>query len=506
MNENRLSKTINLAAFCFIILIVLWFIITIINRVPEHRMLQAVIFTALGLPTCMYLIWLFLKNFRKFILASLLLLPVIPYFERFLEPFFGNPFLRIGPQLFIICLLTIGALPRLKQIMQINWISGIMWAWLIANIIALIFSKDILLSLPPFLIGVVGPVLLTMIIANLFLVDKKGFKEILTVYWASAMIYLLFSIVVLLINLPEISLMQIIESRMGTEFARGPYGSNALPAYTILVMPLLIWSVFNKSSIMVCPVWLAWFFISMTLIINILIISRGGLLISIIYIILILYFFLKRQKIILSFQFQSLLVSLLFICIIIFSISTLAENMNYQNMIMGRFGFDKEMSVAGIKELYSHNLRIQIWDASFRIFQENFLTGVGLGNIRTEMLAYEGFDFDSHNLLLDIFAEQGVFSGIIFLVIVFTLTWRVFRMAVKEINLTIKNINLGLYLGILIFCIHGIFLTGSKLITTDETVSGFGAYFLFISMALQDYLWQRRNDDIITNSSLNNII
>jgi len=97
--------------------------------------------------------------------------------------------------------------------------------------------------------------------------------------------------------------------------------------------------------------------------------------------------------------------------------------------------------------------RYKNWVQAAEIIQDNPLGGVGLGNYAraVDPTAADRSSIYAHNLFLDIAAETGILSAIIFLLLILISIWR-----------NIKNnsmLNLGIAAGLAAFFVHSIFDT-----------------------------------------------
>ena len=98
--------------------------------------------------------------------------------------------------------------------------------------------------------------------------------------------------------------------------------------------------------------------------------------------------------------------------------------------------------------------RINYWKLSINIWQDNKLTGVGLENLRNyttryrdlEMVRQEGIftaPDRSHNVVLDHFVNGGIFTGVLWLLFILTISYLAFRHLInRNINGVLDNYTL----------------------------------------------------------------
>jgi O-antigen ligase len=132
-----------------------------------------------------------------------------------------------------------------------------------------------------------------------------------------------------------------------------------------------------------------------------------------------------------------------------------------------------------------NEVRMVIWDSAWNIFLSHWLTGVGLGNVRAFMMHFSGLDFESHHLILDMLAEQGITMLLVFLFAIAGPAIWIYR--TRHHGTKNRDIAIALFIGICGFMLYGC-ITGERLISTTQYFSGHITYFLFISIALQYHL------------------
>lgn len=476
--KNIISVVLYLGTF----LLGLITLIYIPSYVPSHHSGRAILFGILAIFGGGLLFYKFISNYIQYILLSIVILPVIPFFEGFLTPIGGNLF-RILPQIYIISLAILGII--LHRIPAKNtFINKFILMWLLFNALALPASINIPNSIPPFIAGVIGPCIFLFIVHNRIINNSNDFRKMLIAFILSTFLYLYFSILLIFTTSPSLSLKALYLGRFGSEIPLGPYSSNSLPGYTAFVLPLLFWLIVKNYDLGRKVNWAVRILFFSIIFMIITLLSKGGILLLILYLMsFMLYFLITKGKLRAFFSMRNLL----FISILIGLIIYFFTIPQYKKIVIGRF-FDQEY-ISGFKQLTNvamQNQRIIIWTNSLRIFKDNWLTGVGLGNIRHEMKRFSRLDYDSHNLPLDILAEQGIFCFAAFVIAITVLTINMIKSHGIR-GKTKREMNIALYLGVLAFIFYGS-TTGSRLISFGETISGLGSYFLFISMALQYYL------------------
>ncbi|MDP3057774.1 MAG: O-antigen ligase family protein [bacterium] len=108
------------------------------------------------------------------------------------------------------------------------------------------------------------------------------------------------------------------------------------------------------------------------------------------------------------------------------------ETSTQQGMILNRV-----MSIIDASET-SNNLRLEIWKKSFASVVKNPLLGVGIGNfpvVLSQNISALKAGASAHNLYLNILAETGIFSLILFLaicVLILKYSWEIFQKAADE--------------------------------------------------------------------------
>ncbi|MCK5861538.1 MAG: O-antigen ligase family protein [Candidatus Hydrogenedentes bacterium] len=116
------------------------------------------------------------------------------------------------------------------------------------------------------------------------------------------------------------------------------------------------------------------------------------------------------------------------------------------------------LSAGDLADPASLRLRFGYWRVALRMALDNPLTGVGLGNFAIAYPAYQyigaGDVREAHNGFLQVFSETGLMGGLLFAAFwIYFGLWGAWRI-VTEKNKKEKLLLLGLYAGVVAFCIH----------------------------------------------------
>jgi len=160
-------------------------------------------------------------------------------------------------------------------------------------------------------------------------------------------------------------------------------------------------------------------------------------------------------------------------------------NENFVTMLTDRFTGKDHFSLTDTQYRGFQDLRFILWHNAWNIFLDHWLTGVGLGNIRSVMQQTIGIDFDSHQLFLDILSEQGIIVFLVFISLVISPIYWIYK--TKNVKTPNRDLGIALYVGMLGFVLYGC-ITGARIISTINYYSGHCTYFLFISILLQHHL------------------
>ena len=208
-----------------------------------------------------------------------------------------------------------------------------------------------------------------------------------------------------------------------------------LAFYLGLILPIvLVSAIFNKSKKFKFILFLIFCFLSLVLALTF---SRGaylGVLISLAVVLLLGWRYLAAP----DKKFLARFLLLVGVFLIIFG-----------SPIMGRFISSFDLSEG------SNLGRLAIWQSALKIWQEQPILGVGLGNYPLAIDFSENYrnPMTSHNLYLDILVELGIFGLLAWLVIFFG--------AFKNLAGRIKDnfLAIGLIGSLVYFCVHSFFET-----------------------------------------------
>ncbi|MFZ2970613.1 MAG: O-antigen ligase family protein, partial [Minisyncoccia bacterium] len=109
----------------------------------------------------------------------------------------------------------------------------------------------------------------------------------------------------------------------------------------------------------------------------------------------------------------------------------------------------------------SNSERMKNWSQGWEVFNDNVLTGVGIGNY--SIYLYPTADYRTpiyaHNLYLDIGAEMGIFALIVWLALIAITIYQLFKLSRSANDNFTQSISLGLIGSLIWFSIHGFFDT-----------------------------------------------
>ncbi len=116
------------------------------------------------------------------------------------------------------------------------------------------------------------------------------------------------------------------------------------------------------------------------------------------------------------------------------------------------------LSITDLADPASFRLRLGYWQVTLRMALDNLLTGVGMGNFAIAYPRYQhigaGDVREAHNGFLQFFAETGLAGGLLFTAFwVFLGLWGAWRIVTEE-NKDEKLFLLGVYMGLIAFCLH----------------------------------------------------
>lgn len=118
----------------------------------------------------------------------------------------------------------------------------------------------------------------------------------------------------------------------------------------------------------------------------------------------------------------------------------------------------ENVSFADLTNPESFALRLSYWRVALRIFADNWLTGVGLGNFKWAFAIYQqpgdGNVQEAHNNFLQALAETGILGGIALpLFWIMLLGWALGRIAIED-DAPRRRLMLALLAGLLAFLLH----------------------------------------------------
>lgn len=485
---NKLAVSLSIPIIIFVMFLFSIFVLP--EFIPAEYQTMAVVLSLTALVIATVSVILALHNFRAYVLLGLILLTFVPFYERYLTVFFG--YWRIVPQIWIILLALMGVVLRRIPFRR-DPVNMFNIAWFVLNSFVLILSSDISTSLPGFVSGVLGPCVFLHILQNYILTSKPGFNAVLRALIWISFIYIVFSFWVVYSGYDDPSLVRLYSDRFGMSLPGGYYSSNAIGAYTAFTFPLIFWVAINRFNVGKAMQILVFFQLPFTALCLLLSLSRGALLLIVFYTISFGLYVLYKQGRFSRIGLRSSMFFIFFLGAIFFLLSKPGFLTYAKERVFGS-------SVISMMQFEDHslrNLRFTLVKGAYEIGSENLLGGVGLGNLRYAMLSQTGYEFDSHNLFMDVFAEQGVFVFLTLLLgILFHVRW-VWR-AWRSSRNSVRELHVSLFMGTFSFLLYGI-VTGAKFVSIGEMVGGLAFYFFTISMALQFYL--ARHPDLFSENA-----
>ena len=155
--------------------------------------------------------------------------------------------------------------------------------------------------------------------------------------------------------------------------------------------------------------------------------SRAGILISMV---LIPFYFMRKYRKLQKNRFAWIGIILL----IIISLPVIVKNWRVGSLYNSFFNQEKS------NEASREGDRLIIWKSALEVARNNFIVGVGVGDVRTELIQqYEKIGeerlaqekYNAHNQFLEVLVEDGIIGLIVFISIFFCMTY----IAVTENNL-----------------------------------------------------------------------
>ncbi len=444
--------------------------------VPVHRVMQAQVFGLLGLAVFIGLFSSFILSVNAYFALTTLIIPIIPFFSSYLPPL-GGEMLMVVPEaglaLFFMIILIQFFKENKASLTKVNFF---ILAWFVLNTAFLPFSHDLARSLPRYILGVVLASLYLATLHNIILGKNKSFKFALTIFLLANFGFMLFGIGITGLTAGWRSVLDLFYSRMGEAVSTGQFGSNAFAGYMMLFLPLLFWALAIKPGYCPIPRIISWPLFLMGIFIVIFSVSRGNLISLAVLLALWAYYLLTHRP-----GFNSVFV-LGFLSIVLYA--TISE-IDLIQLIIGRFMGEQQFSIQTFLDHSMQNIRVLLIETAFAIFQDNWLTGVGFGNIQTEIARRTGVQFDSHNLAMNILAEQGGLISLLLLAAFVYISYQVWR-CLKTKKSDEAWLALSIYAGLVLYLLRSV-ITGGDLVG-GEFMGSHRACWLFTTGALIDYI------------------
>ncbi len=126
-------------------------------------------------------------------------------------------------------------------------------------------------------------------------------------------------------------------------------------------------------------------------------------------------------------------------------------NQSIVNRFLSSFDFNEGSNIERIKN----------WDQGYKMFADNFLTGVGIGNY--SIYLYPTVEYRTpiyaHNLYLDIGAEMGIFALLVWLALIGITIWQLFKTGKRSKDVFMRALSFGLIGSLVWFSVHSFFDT-----------------------------------------------
>jgi putative inorganic carbon (hco3(-)) transporter len=125
---------------------------------------------------------------------------------------------------------------------------------------------------------------------------------------------------------------------------------------------------------------------------------------------------------------------------------------------------NRVLSIFAMREDSSNSYRLNVWASTWRMIQDNGLLGIGPGNDTFKQVyglyMIPGYNaLSAYSIFLEMWAEQGVFGLLSFLVLIFISLLRLVIVLFSEKALSEKLLLIGLFSGLLGSVIYGVFDT-----------------------------------------------
>lgn len=421
---HNLKISGGLPAFVFGILICalpIAVLVLVPQFVPYHRTVQAQIFGVLGLLVLAGVAVGFFLGFRAYYFIMTLALPILPYFTSYLSPIGGMVLVAVPESgLALLCALLLANLFFAKGIKH-SPINFFIMMWILFNSLSLAFSDDFSMSLPLFLVGVLFSGLYLFLLHNVILNSSSGLKFGLITFISANALFIIFGLLLTGVYTNWDFVVDIFASRLGQDVNTGGYGSNAFGGVLLLFLPVIFWALAVKPQFCNIPksISLMLFFISVMIIL--LSISRGNV-VALAFLLCVILLYLVRT----SYRGRSFIP----LAILIFIQLWVIYRTDYIEIFLVRLVDERQLSLANLVLNSLHNVRAVLAEISWAIFLENWAFGVGQGNVQAEIFLRSGINYDAHNLMFNVLAEQGVFVFLLLIslfVYVTYLTWVAIR-------------------------------------------------------------------------------
>lgn len=397
------------------------FLLVMPNFVPEHRIVQTQFFGVVGIVALLVVTLSFAWGPRYYFFVMSLAISVLPYFSSYLAPF-GGQMLSAAPEmsLALLCLLLIMMWMANNRI-KVTSINVFIVLWILLNSLSLLFSSDPMKSLPLFGVGVVFSGLYLFILHNIILNRRDGLRLVLISFIVSNLLFILFGFIVTWAYTGWSSIIDIEASRLGANVNTGHYGSNAYGGIILLSLPIFFWALVVKPKYLGQARFLLWpvFIIGLALVV--LSASRGNI-ISLGFLLIFFATYMFRT----FYKGRSLLGMSALLALQLWVISSA----DFIQSIIVRFVDDRQLSITSMLQRTMENIRVVLAETSWEIFKDNWLFGVGQGNLLDEIASRTGIHFDAHNLALNVLTEQGVLVFLLVVVYLFYITyllWKTFK-------------------------------------------------------------------------------
>jgi len=126
-------------------------------------------------------------------------------------------------------------------------------------------------------------------------------------------------------------------------------------------------------------------------------------------------------------------------------------NQSIVNRFLSSFDFNEGSNIERIKN----------WNQGYKMFADNFFTGVGIGNY--SIYLYPTVEYRTpiyaHNLYLDIGAEMGIFALLVWLLLIGITIWQLFKTGKRSKDAFSRALSFGLIGSLIWFSAHSFFDT-----------------------------------------------